>query len=52
MPLIKDDLVPEEKLMSGYCPICDEEKIMLCNVPIAHCPDCGHHLNLRPVKED
>ena len=39
----------DKKLMSAYCPICDEERIMFLRDTISHCPKCNHHLTLHPV---
>ena len=34
---------------SCYCPLCDKAFLILQNRSrITHCPDCGHHLNLKP----
>ena len=36
----------DQKLMTGYCPICDEDKVVCSGYTVIRCPKCHHHLNL------
>ena len=34
-------------LKSAYCPLCDKDFTLDADQNTIHCPECGHHLNLK-----